>query len=111
MLKFNALCHWEPIMLSHYQNLVRKTRPIVISRSDSEKGPRIGGTPPEGIVPPRIHSGTRYFATLPLDLVGTHEVTLFTTVDHEAQSEQRNVYQNVRKVFELQDFVQIVVHP
>lgn len=70
-------------MLSHYRHLVRNMRRLVISRSDTATGPRIGGKAPEGINPPKTHHCTRYFATVSLNEPATREVSLFTSLDYD----------------------------
>lgn len=98
-------------MLSHYQTLVLNTRPLVVSNEDVALGPRIGGKAPEGIVPPRIHTSTHYFATIYADESCTQEVSLFTSLDYGETSDERNLYRNVGTLFTSEDFVQLVIHP
>src|SRR6266404_9750729 len=110
MHRFSGLCHEASIMLSHYEHLAPKVRPISICRNDTAIGPRIGGNGPEGIVLPKVHSSTHYFVTLALDEVGTQELSLFTSLDYDAELPERNLYRNVSRVFSSEDFVQIIVH-
>jgi len=96
-------------MLSRYQHLVDKVRPVSISRDDTAIGSRIGGTAPEGIVPSKVYRSTRYFATVGIDELHTKEVSIFTSLDYH-EGGQRSLYQNSSRGFSSEDFVQMVVH-
>jgi hypothetical protein len=95
-------------MLSHY--LVPDVRPISISLEDAPNGPRIGGNPPEGVLPPQVSSLTQYFATLCLDKSTSKEVSIFLDLDAEEGS-PNSIYRNVSRLWSTETFVQIVVHP
>lgn len=97
-------------MQNRYRHLVHNACPISISPTDTIIGPRIGGLAPDGVVPPKIYSSTRYFVTMPVDESSTHEVSLFTSFDFHDDSNPHYLYRNIGRIFALEDFVQIVSH-
>lgn len=96
-------------MFNRYKSLASSCRPIQICKEDSLDGPRIGGSPPDKIVPPVQNSLTRYFATIPLN--EAHELSLFLSIDYEEAS-CTSLWENSVKLHSQQSaLVQCVVHP
>src|ERR1051326_695104 len=95
-------------MLSHYRNLVRKCRPIVICQHDADAGPRIGGKAPEGITPPMMNPWSRYFVTVPLD--EENELSIFISMDYDDASPS-SLWENAVRLHSSDcKLVQCVVH-
>ena len=87
-----------------------KVRPLLIGKNDTNYGPRIGGHPPEGVLPAKVLSNTRYLVTMPIDESGANELSLFTSFDYDTGDPARDFYLNIGKIFTREDFVQVVIH-
>lgn len=85
--------------------------PLRIGDSDLGSGARIGGRPPEGVVPPVITPHTRYFATLPLDTNPELEVSLFTSIAPSSDDDLCLSFHLNEVKAEDSPVVQFVYHP
>ena len=79
--------------------------PITVGSDGGEYGARVGGLPPEGIVPLRETDTTRYFATLPLTADGEREVSIFLSFDFDQMANASR-----RLMGPADDLIELVVH-
>jgi len=95
-------------MLNNYKE---NCRPIRILEQDAETGARIGGNPPDGIVPEEVFYCTEYFATLVIDGDQTREISIFNSFEMDVISD-RSFLNNKYIVFpqERAAFIQFVIH-
>ncbi len=85
--------------------------PLRIGNSDATSGPRIGGRPPEGVLPSVITAHTRYFATLPLYDKPELEVSIFTSIASRSDDDFCISYHSNEIKTEVSSIVQFVHHP
>jgi hypothetical protein len=90
-------------LLQPFSRLVSTSRRLRIALEDSDAGPRIGGKPPEGIVPATVLPATRYFLTIPLGNDGAMELSLFVSIDWDDQTcteatNRSNLWNNVSRL-------------
>src|SRR5690242_17714303 len=90
-------------LLQPFAHLVTTSRRINISREDSDTGSRIGGNPPDGVVPPVVTPATRYFLTVALEGGASQELSLFVSIDWDektcsGESNPNNLWNNVSKL-------------
>lgn len=98
-------------MLELFQEFARDCTymKMFIAEHDSISGARIGGNPPIDVVPNFVNSHTRYFATLPLDLHGEHELSIF--ISFEECSRMPSVFEYRGKIIDEKcNIIQLVVH-
>jgi len=104
-------------LLQPFKHLVTTSRRITISRGDSGTGSRIGGSAPEGVVPPFVNAATRYFVTIALDDKNSQELSVFVSIDwsDETSYEPSNPNTHLNNLSKLMTsdcpLVQCVVHP
>ena len=73
-------------MLDRFQSLVRSYLPITVAPDDAARGPRIGGRAPERVVPRYVDEHTRYLVTLPLNDIGSVEISIFYSLVQDWRS-------------------------
>jgi hypothetical protein len=95
-------------MLNDYK---QHCRPIRILSDDAKTGSRLGGLPPEGIVPQRIISCTQYFGTFVIDENEGTEISLFNAFEQGVFTE-RSFFRNRNLLFPSDQaaFIEFVVH-
>lgn len=79
--------------------------PITIGTGSSETGPRLGGAPPEGVVPSKRTNLARFFMTLPLSAEGESEVSVFLGFDFDQMA---NVTRRV--LGPADDLIEVIEH-
>lgn len=79
--------------------------PITVATGDSEHGARLGGKPPEGLIPANRTEKSRFFATLPLAADGEIEVSVFLSFAFDQMAEASR-----RVLGPANDLIEVVVH-
>jgi hypothetical protein len=77
--------------------------PVRVGDGTSETGPRLGGDPPQGILPSNQLLLTRYFATVPISLEPDLEASIFLSFDFAQMAKYSGILCN-------DELVQVVIH-
>ena len=95
-------------MVQTRKKLLRK---ISYLKTDSNKGPRIGGSIPEGLDAELKDEFTQYFGTLPLLENPGYEFSIFHRLDLDGIDSDRDILNHTGKILYTSDLIWVKVHP